>query len=191
MDLETVFHFPTPNHRKSQNCAQNGSQEVSKSTLKSIKTDIWATVCPLGVPLDLRIIKMVSQVLKRSLKVSKMTNLHVKSDPLQQSTCQRLLPARGKMDFVWWYVVFDGYIYQYIQIRRTRPISEIGCIRWLYTYIYIRRPPLGGHQAAKRMLQTACPKSFQSFQSQVDSQVSSHFQSSSLQLTVCQSGISF
>ena len=38
-------------------------------------------------------------------------------------------------------------------------------------YVYIRRPPSGGHQAAKRMLQSACPKSFQSFKSQVDSQV--------------------
>ena len=38
-------------------------------------------------------------------------------------------------------------------------------------YVYIHRPPLGGHQAARRMLQTACPKSFQSFKTQVDSQV--------------------
>ena len=42
---------------------------------------------------------------------------------------------------------------------------------YIYIYIQIRRPPLGGHQAAKSMLQTACPKSFQSFKSQVDSQV--------------------
>ena len=42
----------------------------------------------------------------------------------------------------------------------------------------IRRPPLGGHQAARRMLPSACPKSFQSFKSQVDSQVfHSFFQS--------------
>ena len=62
MDLETVSHFATLNHRKSQNCAQSGSQEAPKSTLKSIKVDIWASVCPLGVPLDPRITKRVSQV---------------------------------------------------------------------------------------------------------------------------------
>ena len=28
MDLETVSHHATPNHRKSQNCVQSGSQEV-------------------------------------------------------------------------------------------------------------------------------------------------------------------
>ena len=43
-------------------------------------------------------------------------------------------------------------------------------------YIYIRRPPLGGHQAAKSMLQSACSKSSQSFESQVDSQVFHSFQ---------------
>ena len=41
----------------------------------------------------------------------------------------------------------------------------------------IRRPPFGGHQAARSIGQTACSKSLQSFQSQVDSQVSIHFQS--------------
>ena len=35
----------------------------------------------------------------------------------------------------------------------------------------IRRPPLGGHQAAKGMLPSAFPNSFQSFKSQVDNQV--------------------
>ena len=35
---------------------------LSKSILKSIKSDIRATVCPLGVPLDPSITKMVSQV---------------------------------------------------------------------------------------------------------------------------------
>ena len=41
---------------------------LSKSTLKSIKTNIWATVCPLGVPLDPRITKMVSQVSKNDFQ---------------------------------------------------------------------------------------------------------------------------
>ncbi len=42
----------------------------------------------------------------------------------------------------------------------------------------IRRPLLvRGHQAARSMLQSACPKSFQSFKSQVDNQVFIHFHS--------------
>ena len=40
-------------------------RRLPKSILKSIKTDIWASVCPLGVPLDPRITKMVSQVPKK------------------------------------------------------------------------------------------------------------------------------
>ena len=43
-------------------------RRLSKSTLKSIKTDIWVTVCPLGVPLDPRITKMVSQVPKNDFQ---------------------------------------------------------------------------------------------------------------------------
>ena len=43
-------------------------RRLSKSTLKLIKTDIWATVCPLGVPLDPRITKMVSQVPKNDFQ---------------------------------------------------------------------------------------------------------------------------
>ena len=43
-------------------------RRLSKSTLKSIKTDIWATVCPLGAPLDPRITKMVSQVPKNDFQ---------------------------------------------------------------------------------------------------------------------------
>jgi hypothetical protein len=42
-----------------------GPRRLPKSTLKSIKIDIWASVCPLGVPLDPRITKIVSQVPKK------------------------------------------------------------------------------------------------------------------------------
>ena len=42
-----------------------GPRRLPKSTLKSIKTAIWASVGPLGAPLDPRIIKMVPQVLKK------------------------------------------------------------------------------------------------------------------------------
>ena len=48
--------------------AKMDHRRLSKSTLKSIKTDIWATVCPLGVPLDPRITKMVSQVPKNDFQ---------------------------------------------------------------------------------------------------------------------------
>ena len=52
----------TENH---QFVTKVGPRRLPKSTLKSIKTDIWASVCPLGVPLDPRITKMVSQVHKK------------------------------------------------------------------------------------------------------------------------------
>ena len=39
-----------------------GPRRLPKSILKSIKLDLWASVCPLGAPLDPRIIRMVSQV---------------------------------------------------------------------------------------------------------------------------------
>ena len=42
-----------------------GPKRFPKSILKSIKVNIWASVCPLGVPLDPRIIKMVSRVPKK------------------------------------------------------------------------------------------------------------------------------
>ena len=44
------------------------SRRLTKSTLKSIKMDMWASVCPLGVRLDPRITKMVSQVPKKNFR---------------------------------------------------------------------------------------------------------------------------
>ena len=41
-----------------------GPRRLPKCTQKSIKIDIWPSVCPLGVPLDPMITKMVSQVPK-------------------------------------------------------------------------------------------------------------------------------
>ena len=52
----------TENHKR---VPKVDPKRFHKSTLKSIKVDIWASVCPLGVPLDPRIIKMVSQVPKK------------------------------------------------------------------------------------------------------------------------------
>ena len=65
MDLEPVFHFATPNHRKSRNCVQSRLQEGSQIHSKINKMKIWTSRCPLGVPLDPRITKMVSQVPKK------------------------------------------------------------------------------------------------------------------------------
>ena len=51
----------TENHKK---VSKVGPRSLPKCILKSIKIDIWTSVCPLGVLLDSRITKMVSQVLK-------------------------------------------------------------------------------------------------------------------------------
>ena len=67
MDLETVFLSVIPDHRKSRKCVQSWSR-VPKFKKKSIKTYIWASVCPLGVPLDPRITKMVSQGPKKEVR---------------------------------------------------------------------------------------------------------------------------
>ncbi len=61
MDLETVSHFG----RKSQTCAQSGFQEAPKCIINSMKINILASVCPLGVPLDPRITKMLSRAPKK------------------------------------------------------------------------------------------------------------------------------
>ena len=52
--------------------------------LKSIKMDIWASVCPLGVPLDPRITKMVSQVPKKEPQGLQNDSFKSKSYPFQQ-----------------------------------------------------------------------------------------------------------
>ena len=51
----------TENHKK---VSKVGPRSLPKCTLKPIKIDIWTSVCPLGVPLDPRITKMMSQVSK-------------------------------------------------------------------------------------------------------------------------------
>ena len=84
MELQTVPKFASPSHRKSQNCPAKPNQ-------KSMKTDIWESVCPLGVPRDPRITKMVSQLPK---KTSQSFKNKYKSNPLRQSACQQLLAAR-------------------------------------------------------------------------------------------------
>ena len=67
-----------------------GTRRLPKSILKSRKIDSWASVCPLGVPLDPMITKMVSQVPKMEPEGLQMTVLRINSDPFQQSTCQQV-----------------------------------------------------------------------------------------------------
>ena len=65
MDLETVSHFGikiTENHKI---VVKVGPRRFPKSIQKSIKMEIWASVRPVGVPLDPRITKMVSRAPKK------------------------------------------------------------------------------------------------------------------------------
>ena len=59
IDLETVSHFGTQILDKSQKGLQNDSKRLPKWTLKSIKMDSLTPMCPLGVPLDPWITKVV------------------------------------------------------------------------------------------------------------------------------------
>ena len=53
-----------------ENVPKVGPERLPKFQKKSIKikTDIWSSVCPLGVPLDPRITKIVSKGLKKELR---------------------------------------------------------------------------------------------------------------------------
>ena len=72
-----------------------GPGRLPESEKKSIKTDIWASVCPLGVPLQPRITKMVSQDQQRSSEVSKIAGLGRSNTPFAFSSAvkQSSLPA--------------------------------------------------------------------------------------------------
>ena len=50
MDLETVSHFATPNHGKSQNCAQSGSQEAPQIQPKITKNGHLGLSVSIGCP---------------------------------------------------------------------------------------------------------------------------------------------
>jgi hypothetical protein len=58
------------------------SRRLPKSNQKSIETDIWASVCPLGVPLDPRITRMVSQVPEKACRRFKNDSLRYKGTPI-------------------------------------------------------------------------------------------------------------
>ena len=50
MDLETVSHFATQNHRKSQKCVQSGSQEAPQIHPKIDKTGPLGLSVSIGCP---------------------------------------------------------------------------------------------------------------------------------------------
>ena len=50
MDLETVSHFATQNHRKSPKCVQSGSQEAPQIHLKIDKTGPLGLSVSIGCP---------------------------------------------------------------------------------------------------------------------------------------------
>jgi len=65
---------------------------------------------------------------------------------------------------------------------------------YIYIYIYISAGPFRGHQAARRMFQSLFPSPSNHLNHKLTVKLSIHFsnfQSSSLQLSICQSGISF
>ena len=82
----------TENH---QNVSKVGPRRLPKSTLKSIKLDLWASMCPLGVPWTPGSPKWCPGYPKWSLKVPKMTVLGIKSDPFHLLTSHQLPVDRG------------------------------------------------------------------------------------------------
>ena len=94
MDLETVSYFAAPNHRKSRNYAQSGSQEAPKIHPKIDKNGHLGLSVSLGCPLGPQDHQNGAQGTqkgtprdpKRYLKVTKITDFLVKSDPIEQST---------------------------------------------------------------------------------------------------------
>jgi len=72
--------------QKSQKGVQSGSQETPKITLTSMKMNTWTSRCLLGVP--------ILRVPQDGLKVSKVTVLPMKSNPVQQSTSQQFPPSK-------------------------------------------------------------------------------------------------
>ena len=65
MDLETVFHFAAPNHRKMRKCVQSRSRGAPQICSKIDENQHLSPVCPLGVPAEPRITKMVSRAPKK------------------------------------------------------------------------------------------------------------------------------
>ena len=68
MDLATVSFLSSQITENRKNVTKVGPRKLPKCKKKAIKTDIWASVCPLDGPLDPRITKMVSQGPKKELR---------------------------------------------------------------------------------------------------------------------------
>ena len=60
-----------------------GPRRLPKWNLKSIKIDIWPSMCPLGAPLDPMITEMVPQVPKIQPEGLQNDNLRYKKLPFQ------------------------------------------------------------------------------------------------------------
>ena len=84
MDLETVSHFD-----------RVGPRRLPKCTLKSIKINIWPSVCPLAVPLDAMITKIMPQVPKINREGLQNDSFRHKKHPFQQPTSQQLPASKG------------------------------------------------------------------------------------------------
>ena len=70
-------------------------KRLPKWIQKSIKIDSWTPMCPLGVPLDPWITKVVPRVPKMEPQVSKMTVSIIKSNPVLQSTSHQFPASKG------------------------------------------------------------------------------------------------
>ena len=96
MDLETVSHLGTQNHKNITNMCPKwvpGDSQNDPKIDKNGHLDLKVPVgCPHG-PLDHQ--NGHPGYPKWTLKVSKMTVFGTKSDPFQQSTCQQLPVDRG------------------------------------------------------------------------------------------------
>ena len=92
-----------------------GPRRLPKWTLKSIKMDIWPSMCPLGAPLDPMIAKMVPQVPKIQPEDLQNDNLRYKKTPISVANQPAAPCIQGGRR--------QG---RSLKIRRT-PLAERGC----------------------------------------------------------------
>ena len=95
MDLETVSHFGTGNHRTIAKMYKKSVPETSKMVLKSIQMDTWTSRCLLGVPVEPWVTKMVTQDTKMEPQGLQNDILAIKSFNFRQSTSQQFPSAKG------------------------------------------------------------------------------------------------
>ena len=80
---------------KSTNMYKVGPRRLPKCILKSIKMDTWTPMCPLGVPLDPWITKVVPRVPNMEPQGLQNDSFKYKSDPFQQSASQQFPTSKG------------------------------------------------------------------------------------------------